>query len=91
MLLGTLIDQLSDEMVALQTLIDLQDLSVLARLNLVAEDHGLTLGETIIKAINTFSSNANPDSWAQLMSKLNSADDPGSVALKHILEEVFPK
>lgn len=87
MLLGTVLDRLSDEAVALQTLIGLEDISLLAKLNAVAADHDLTLGQTITRAVNNYTKQADADSWVHLVSVVNRAEDPGREALKLMLED----
>lgn len=91
MLLGTMVGKFSDEAVAEQALIDLQDISLLARLNLFSAEQGLTTGQTIRIMVNSFEKRADADSWAQLMSRINNTEDPGRAALKYMLEFSLPR
>lgn len=91
MLLGTILEQLSDEAFALQTMTDLGDLTLLARLSNAAEEQDLALGAVIRRAVSTFIATADADSWVQLLSTINRSENPGGAALKMMLENSLPR
>ncbi len=90
MLLGTILAQLSDETIALETVTGLGDLTLLAHLQNAADDQNQTLGAVITAAVNHFTANADSDQWVQLMSKVNQSDNPGGAALKQMLQMSLP-
>lgn len=91
MLLGTVLEKISNEAFALETVVRLGDFTLLSRLRSTAEAHDLTLGQAVTAAINGFNARADADSWLQLMSTINRADDPGGAALKLMLEVSLPR
>lgn len=90
MLLGALLDQLSDETFALETVLNLGDLGLLLRVEQAAAQGGLGIGETVTQTVHNFTANADADHWVQLMSVINRADNPGAAALKQMLEIALP-
>ncbi|HUS97256.1 MAG TPA: hypothetical protein VMX97_10985 [Hyphomicrobiaceae bacterium] len=90
MLLGSVLDRLSDESFALETLIGLDDLTLLARVKGLAADQDITIGEAIIQTVRRFTANADADHWVGLMSTINRTEDPGQAALRQMLEAALP-
>jgi hypothetical protein len=90
MLLGGLLNRLSDEAVALELLMDLDDLALLSRVQTAADAHGMTPGEVITSAVNHFTRHADSDRWLQLMTTINQSDNPGGAALKQMLGTELP-
>ena len=90
MLLGKLIKELRDESNAVETVIALGDLGLLLRVEKVAADNDLRFGEAVTRAVGQFTAHADADQWTQLMSVINRADDPGSAALKQMLNVALP-
>lgn len=88
--LGQVLGRLMDEAAATQTLVELEDIALLARVKTAATDHGVTLGQIITSAVDSFTSSADADHWVQLMSVINRAQDPGREALKLMLEASLP-
>ena len=86
MLIGALLEKLSDEVFAIETLINLGDLGLLVRVEKVA-----TESEAIIQTVHNFTAKADADDWMQLMSTINRAEDPGGAALKQMLEIALPQ
>ena len=91
MLLGTVITQLQDEAVALDTLLALDDLALLARVRHAADMEGLPLGEFISDAIGRFIQGADDESWLALMTAASRASDPGSAGLKCMLDHTLSR
>lgn len=91
MLFGTLLEKLSDETFAVETVINLGDLGLLIRVEKVAADHGLRIGEAIIQVVHNFTATADADHWVQLMGTINRSEDPGGAALKQMLEISLPQ
>jgi hypothetical protein len=84
--LGSLISELEDETVALESLLALGDLALAARVRSAAEVEGLSLGEYVAAAVGRFANGADHEQWLSLMSAVGRAPDPGRAGLKCILE-----
>jgi hypothetical protein len=91
MLLGTLLDKLNDEAFAVETVLGLGDLGLVARVKNLAAEHGIGFGEVVTRTVHNFTANAGSDHWVQLMGTINRADDPGGAALKQMLEIALPQ
>lgn len=91
MLFGALLEKLNDQAFAVETMINLDDLGLMLRVEKVAAVHGLEIGETITQAVHNFTATADADHWVQLMSAVNQAEDPGGSALKQMLEFALPQ
>jgi hypothetical protein len=85
MLLGDLIARLDDEVVALETLVGMGDLALLAEVEAAAARQGLTAGEFAAQAVAAFSSRASDDDWVSLIGTIGRAEDPGGACLKTML------
>ena len=85
MLLGDLIARLDDEVVALETLVGLGDLALLAEVEAAAAREGLDLGAFAAQAVGLFSSGASDDDWVTLIGQIGRAEDPGGACLKGML------
>jgi hypothetical protein len=91
MLLGTVITHLQDEAVALDTLLAIGDLALLARVRDAAEVEGLALGEFISDAVGQFIQGADDEAWLALMTSASRAEDPGSAGLKCMLDHTLSR
>ena len=85
MLLGDLLARFEDETVALETILRLGDLSLIATLRARAEAHGQPLGSYAAGAVHRFAAEASDETWISLMGALARAEDPGKVCLKQAL------
>jgi hypothetical protein len=86
LLLGTVIKQLQDETAALDTLLALDDLALLARTRKTADAQGVSLGECVCDAIGHFVTSADDDAWLAMMTAAARAEDPGSAGLRCMLD-----
>ena len=90
MLLGTVISQMQDETVALDTLLALDDLVLLARVREAGDAHSVALGEYVSDAIGRLINRADDEAWMALMTAAARAEDPGGAGLKCMLEHDLP-
>ena len=90
MLLGTVISQMQDETVALDTLLALDDLVLLARVREAADAHSVAPGEYVSDAIGRFINGADDEAWLALMTAAARAEDPGGAGLQVTLEHDLP-
>jgi len=86
MLLGDLISRFNDESTALEMLLAIDDLGLLVRVNEAAEAKELPVGAWAREAVGSFSSSADDAQWLGLMAACANASDPGSAALRRMLE-----
>ena len=86
MLLGDVIAALRDEAVARETLVGLDDLALMLRVEAAAAACDLGPGEFAADAVALFSSDASDEDWVSLIGAMGKTDDPGRVCLKRMLE-----
>ena len=85
-MLCDLLSRFSDESTVLNALLGLDDLGLLVRVKRAAEAENLTLGTWTREAVGRFAATADDAQWLGLMSACSNASDPGSAALRRMLE-----
>lgn len=85
MLLGDILSRFDDETFAAETVMRLGDLNLLARLRMLAETEGQTLGEFAYGAMRHYAANAGDEEWVSLMGALARTDDPAAECLRRAL------
>jgi hypothetical protein len=86
MLLGDIIARLDDEAVAMEALVGLGDLALLACVEGAAEVEGITAGEFAAQAVQAFSTGASDEDWVSLIGVMGQTSDPGQACLKKMVE-----
>ena len=86
MLLGDVIARLEDEAVAMEALVALGDLPLVARVQEAAACDGLTAGEFAAQAVRLFSDTASDEDWVSLIGVMGQTQDPGQICLKKMVE-----
>ncbi len=86
MLLGDLVARFDDEAFALESLLAIGDLALLARVEEAAAKEQLSAGEFAVRAGQLFSDNASDDDWVSLIGVMGRTDDPGRECLRKMLE-----
>jgi hypothetical protein len=86
MLLGDIISSLQDETGAMEALVGLDDLTLLARVQSAAADEELSLGEFVAHAVGMFTDQASDEDWVSLIGALGQAEDPGRTCLRRMVE-----
>lgn len=89
MLLGDLLAELSDETAATETILRVDDLSMLAAMREQAKADGLDLPAYVAGTVRRYASEATDEEWITLMGLLNRAPDPGAVCLKRAFEHAL--
>lgn len=82
MLLGDIIARLTDEASAVEALLSLGDLGLLAEMQTRAEAQGVTVGAYAAWAVRIYADNAPSDEWTTLMGALGRSEDPGATCLR---------
>lgn len=85
MMLGQVIERLSDDEFATEAMIGLDDLALLAEIDRAARDAEETPAIYAAGAARRFASHASDDDWLALMGAVARADDPGAACLKRML------
>jgi hypothetical protein len=84
--LGQVLERLGDQVFAGETLIALEDLGLMARVDAASRPFGEDVGEYAAGASRRFAELASDEDWLALMTALERADDAGTACLKHMLE-----
>jgi uncharacterized protein RhaS with RHS repeats len=91
MQLGALLSRFDDEAVVLETLVALEDLTLMSRVQSAAEQTGTDVGAWASDAVGRFIASADDTQWLGLMTACTNAPDPGLAALKRMLEVTLEK
>lgn len=86
MLLGDIIQHFEDEAVAVEALVSLGDLPLLAQVEEAAAAQGGTPGEFAASAVAIFSQTASDEDWVSLIGAMGRSADPGQACLKRMIE-----
>jgi hypothetical protein len=81
-MLGDLLAKLTDETTALETLVQLGDLTLLETARGKAAAEGLDLAACVTQTVQRYASTASDEEWITLMGMLNRSQDPGATCLK---------
>jgi hypothetical protein len=85
MLLGDMIARFDDESIALQTLLSLDDLALIARVRQVCERDDYTLGEFARVAVQRYAASASDEEWVTALGQMGRTQAPGSELLRRAL------
>ena len=85
MLLGQVLERLGDEAFAAETLVGLQDLSLMVEVEAAGRQFDESIGEYAAGASRRFAHHASDEDWLALMTALERADDAGTACLRHML------
>jgi hypothetical protein len=85
MLLGDLIADFDDEVIATETLLSLEDLTLTARVQEACVQEGLTAGEFVSIAVQKFSAAAREEEWVTVIGLMARTREPGLVLLRRSL------
>jgi hypothetical protein len=81
LLLGDVIQRLTDEASAVEVLLGLGDLKLLAEMQARAEENGMSLGGYAAWAVRVYANNASSDEWTTLIGAMGRSGDPGATCL----------
>jgi len=85
MLLGDVIAHLDDDSTALQMLMSLDDLALIARVRGVCERDGYALGEFVRAAVQRYAAAASDDEWVTVLGQMGRTQAPGIPLLRRAL------
>ena len=81
-MLGDLLASLTDDTAALETILQLGDLTLLETARGKAAAEGLDLAACVTQTVQRYASTASDEEWVTLMGLLNRSQDPGATCLK---------
>lgn len=85
MLLGQMIQHLSDDVFAAETLLSLGDLPLLVDIEAACREQEMNAVTYASTAARRFADHASDEDWLALMTALERADDPGAACLQQML------
>ena len=88
-MLGDLLASLTDETTALETILGVGDLKLLAAAQELAAADGLDLGSYLTQTVQRYANEASDEEWVTLVGPLNRSQDPGITCLKRALEHAL--
>ena len=89
MQLGTLLSRFDDETVVLETLLEMDDLTLMSRVQAAAQDAGSDVGAWAHEAVGRFIATADDERWLGLIGACSNTTDPGLAALRRMLESAL--
>ena len=88
-MLGDLLTSLTDETMAVETLLAAGDLTLLAAAREQATAEGLDLAACVTQIVQRYTNEASDEEWITLMGLLNRSQDPGTICLKRAFAYVM--
>ena len=85
-MLGDILARLSDETIAVETILGSGDLTLLAAVKERAGAEGLDLAACVTQTVQRYAHEASDEEWVTLMGMLNRSSNPGATCLKRAFE-----
>jgi hypothetical protein len=85
MLLGDLIERLSDPVIAAEMLLSLEPLALAARVEEQARRENMAAGEYLARAVDRFVAVADDEEWLTLIGHMSRSHRPGSILLQRVV------
>jgi hypothetical protein len=85
-MLGDFLARLTDETTAVETILDVGDLALLAAVRQQAAADELDLAAYVSQSVRRYTAEASDEEWVTLMGMLNRSPDPGTACLKRVFE-----
>jgi hypothetical protein len=89
MMLGDMLAELNDDAQAVELILGLDDLQLLAGARARAESEGVDLASFARQAVQRYAAQASAEEWITLMGLIGRADDPARACLRRALEFVL--
>jgi hypothetical protein len=81
-MLGDILARLTDETIAVETILGTGDLALLAAVLEHAAAEGFDLAACVTQTVQRYAATASDEEWVTLMGLLNRSQDPGTICLK---------
>ena len=85
-MLGDILARLTDETVAVETILGAGDLTLLTVVKERAAAEGLDLAACVTRTVQRYTHEASDEEWVTLIGLMNRANDPGALCLKRAFE-----
>jgi hypothetical protein len=89
MVLGDILARLTDEATAIETILGVGDLTLLAAVKDQAATDGVDLGACVVQTVQRYTNEANDEEWVTLIGLMNRTDDPAAICLKRAFEHAL--
>jgi hypothetical protein len=89
-MLGDLLARLTDETAAVETLLQLGDLTFLETARAKAAAAEIDLASYVTQTVQRYAATASDEEWVTLMGLLNRSPDPGAICLKRAFAYAQP-
>ena len=89
-MLGDLLARLTDESAAVETLLQLGDLTLLETARAKAAAEGIDLAACVAQTMQRYAATASDEEWVTLMGLLNRSPDPGAICLQRAFAYALP-
>ncbi len=88
-MLGDLLASLTDETIAVETILGAGDMTLLAAVQAQAAADGLDLGACVTQTVQRYNHEASDEEWVTLIGTMNRSQDPGAACLKRAFEHAL--
>ena len=85
-MLGDILARLTDETTAVEAILGVGDLALLAAVRERAAAEGVDLAACVTQTVQRYAAQASDEEWITLMGMLNRSRDPGTTCLKRAFE-----
>ena len=85
-MLGDILARLTDETTAVEAILGVGDLALLAAVRERAAAEGVDLADCVTQTVQRYAAQASDEEWITLMGMLNRSRDPGTTCLKRAFE-----
>lgn len=87
-MLGDVLAKLTDETTAIEAILGVGDLTLLAAVQEQAAADGIDLAACVTQTVQRYTHEASDEEWVTLMGMLNRSTDPGATCLKRAFEHL---
>ena len=88
-MLGDLLARLTDETTAVETILGVGDLALLAAVRQQAAADELDLTAYVTQTVQRYTAQASDEEWVTLIGMLNRSAEPGMACLKRVFEQAL--
>ena len=88
-MLDDILARLADETTAVETILGVGDLALLAAVRQQAAADELDLAAYVTQTVQRYTAQASDEEWVTLMGMLNRSADPGTTCLKRVFEQAL--
>jgi hypothetical protein len=83
--LGEILEQLHDPLEARRLIVEAGDVTLIARLDKVANDRDADAGTLALEAVEAFTRRADDEAWVKLIGRIQNAEAPAAACLSEMV------